>query len=68
MNKISISPWQRKPNHHPRYSVYDGRTPLGTVFESRGVFSAIDRDGNLVAASTSVQIAANALTAKALSS
>jgi hypothetical protein len=61
MTLIRISPWRSKPNRRPRYSVYDGREPLGTVFESRGVFSAIDADGNLVVASTSVQIAANAL-------
>ena len=61
MTKILISPWQRKPNHHPRFSVYSGQTRLGNVFESRGIFTAIDRDGNLVVASTAFQIAANAL-------
>jgi hypothetical protein len=60
MSKILISPWQRKPNH-PRYYVTDGREPLGTVFESRGIFTAIDRDGNLVAVSSTFQIATNAL-------
>ena len=61
MTKILISPWRCKPNHHPRYSFYDGRTPLGTVYESKGVFSAIDPDGRLVVGSTSLKIAVDAL-------
>jgi hypothetical protein len=64
MSLITISPWWRKPNR-PRFYVTSGREPLGTVFESRGVFTAIDPDGNLVTASTSVQAAADALTARA---
>jgi hypothetical protein len=54
----SSSTW-RKPNSQPRYYVSDGRTPLGTIFESKGVFTAVDADGNLVTASTSVQVVAN---------
>jgi hypothetical protein len=62
---ITIAPWRRKPGHHPRFSVYDGRERLGSIFESKGVFTAVTTDGNLVTASTSVQVAANALTARA---
>jgi hypothetical protein len=65
MSSITISPWRCKPNHHPRYSVYDGREPLGSIFESRGIFTAVDANGRLITASTSVQVAANALTARA---
>jgi hypothetical protein len=61
MSKILISPWQRKPGLNPRYSIYDGRTPLGTVFESKGVFSAVNPDGRLVAGSTSLTVAVDAL-------
>jgi hypothetical protein len=60
MSKISISPWHRKPNR-PRFYVTSGREPLGVIFEARGIFTAVDHDGNLVAASTAFQIAANAL-------
>jgi hypothetical protein len=59
MSKISISLWARKVNR-PRYYVY-GREPLGVIFEARGIFTAVDRDGRLVTASTAFQIAANAL-------
>jgi MT-A70 len=48
MSKLSISPWRRKLGHNPRYSVYDGREQLGSIFESEGVFTAVDADGNLV--------------------
>jgi hypothetical protein len=65
MHNILISPWRRKLGHSPRYSVYDGREHLGSIFESRHVFTAVTTDGNLVIASTSVQVAANALTARA---
>jgi hypothetical protein len=58
---ISISKWTRKFNR-PRYYVCDGREPVGIIFERRGIFTAIDTDGNLVIASTGLQIAANALT------
>jgi hypothetical protein len=61
MSQISISKWQRKRADRPRYYVTSGREPVGTIFESRGIFSAIDRDGNLVVASTAFQTAANAL-------
>jgi hypothetical protein len=60
MNKILVSPWWRKVNR-PRYYVSDGRAPLGTVYESKGVFAAIDPDGILVAASTNFQNAVSAL-------
>jgi hypothetical protein len=66
--KIAFSKWRHKLGHNPRFSVYDGRTPLGVIFETRGIFTAINPDGNLVAASTSVQAAANALTARGGSS
>lgn len=62
---ITIAPWRRKPRHHPRFSVYDGRERLGSVFESKGVFTAVTTTGDLVTVSTSVQVAANALTARA---
>jgi hypothetical protein len=65
MNKILISPWRRKPDHNPRYSVYNGREHLGLIFEHKGIFSAVDANGRLITASTSVQIAANVLTARA---
>jgi len=61
MSKIAISAWQRKSGHNPRYSVYDGLEPLGTVFESKGVFSAVDPDGRLVTGSTSLKIAVDSL-------
>jgi hypothetical protein len=60
MTKISISRRARKPNH-PQYYVTSGREPLGTVFESKGIFSAIDPDGRLVVGSTSLKNAVNAL-------
>jgi hypothetical protein len=62
---VTIAPWQRKPGHHRRFSVYDGREQLGLIFESKGVFTAVTASGDLVTASASVQIAANALTARA---
>jgi len=61
MQKIAFSKWRHKAGHNPRYSVYDGREPLGVIFEARGIFSAVDPNGRLVAASTAFQIAANAL-------
>jgi hypothetical protein len=64
MSSISISKWTRKRTDRPRYYISDGREPLGVIFETRGVFTAIDASGNLVIASTSVQIAADALTAR----
>jgi hypothetical protein len=64
---ITVAPWRRKRGHNPRYSVYDGRKPLGLIFESRGIFSAVTTDGNLVVASTSLRVAADALTAGASS-
>jgi hypothetical protein len=57
MSSISISPWRRKLGHNPRFSIYDGRERLGSIFESNGVFTAIDADGRLVIGSTSLQIA-----------
>jgi hypothetical protein len=62
---VTIERWRRKAGHSPRYSVYSGREHLGSVFESRGVFTAVTTNGDLVNASTSVQIAANALTTRA---
>jgi hypothetical protein len=62
---VRISRWARKRADHPRFYVTDGRTPTGVIFEARGIFSAVDHDGNLVAVSTSFQTAANALTARA---
>jgi hypothetical protein len=64
---ITIEQWRRKPGHHARFSVYDGQTCLGSIFESRGIFSAVTTNGDLVSASTSIQIAANALTTGASS-
>jgi hypothetical protein len=61
MTKLAISKWTRKRTDRPRYYIADGREPLGTVFESKGVFTAVDPHGNLVAASTAFQTAANAL-------
>jgi hypothetical protein len=64
---VTIERWRRKYGHNPRYSVYDGREHLGSVFESKGVFTAVTANGDLVAASTSVQAAADLLTARASS-
>jgi hypothetical protein len=64
MAKIAISRWARKPNH-PRFYVTDGREPLGLIFESRGIYTAVTTDGDLVIASRSIRIAADALTARA---
>jgi hypothetical protein len=61
MSKILVSAWRRKANHRPRYSVYSGRDRLGDIFESRGIYTAVDSSGNLIAASTAFQTAANAL-------
>jgi hypothetical protein len=61
MSSILISPWRRKPDHHPRYSVFDGRTYLGSVFEAQGQFSAINVGGDLIAIRQSLTDAANAL-------
>lgn len=61
MSSIVISPWRRKPDHYPRFSVYDGRTCLGSVFEARGQFSAINVSGDLIAIRQSLPDAANAL-------
>jgi hypothetical protein len=65
---ITFSKWRHKPGRNPRYSVYDGQNRLGDIFEARGIFSAVTADGNLIIASTSVEIAANALMATGLSS
>jgi hypothetical protein len=64
----TIAPWRRKRGHNARYSVFNDRTPVGTVFESKGVFTAVTTDGDLVTASTSIQIAADALTTREASS
>jgi hypothetical protein len=61
MTKISISKWRCKAGHNPRYSVYDGQNRLGSIFEARGIFSAVDSNGNLVAASTSLHNAVDSL-------
>jgi hypothetical protein len=61
MTKIHISPWQRKRADRPRYYVTSGREPLGTVYESKGVYAAIDPDGRLVAGSTSLKNAVDSL-------
>jgi hypothetical protein len=63
MSKISISPWRRKRGHNPRYSVYDGQTRLGDIFESAGIFTSVNASGDLIAASASIQAAANTLAA-----
>jgi hypothetical protein len=67
MSKILISAWHRKPNR-PRYYVSSGRAALGVIFEARGVFVAVTAAGDLIAASSALQIAANALATGASSS
>jgi hypothetical protein len=62
-----ISRWARRRADRPRYYVTAGRKPLGVIFEARGVYAAVDPNGNLVTASTSVLDAANALAAGASS-
>jgi hypothetical protein len=61
---VRLSRWARKRADRPRFYVTDGRAPLGVIFETRGVFSAVSHDGRLVGASTSVRAAANMLTAR----
>jgi hypothetical protein len=58
---LTFSKWRRKAGHNPRYSVYDGQNRLGSIFEARGIFSAVDPDGGLVAGSTSLKNAVDAL-------
>jgi hypothetical protein len=67
---LTFSKWRRKSGHNPKYSVYDGRSPLGTVFESGGVFTAVTATGDLTALSTSLKVAVDSLcpTTGALSS
>jgi hypothetical protein len=60
MSSISIRSWRRKPNR-ARYYITSGREPLGTIFEAKGVFSAIDPDRRLVTGSTSLKIAVDSL-------
>jgi hypothetical protein len=57
----SISRWTRKRADRPRYYVTSGREPLGTVFETRGIFTAVDPDGNLIAVSSSLRNAVDPL-------
>jgi hypothetical protein len=61
MSSISISRWTRKHTNRPRFYITDGREPLGTVYQSKGVFSAVDPDGRLIGAHESLTAAANAL-------
>jgi hypothetical protein len=61
MSSISISKWTRKRADRPRYYVTSGREPVGVIFETRDIFTAVDSNGRLVVASTSFQGAANAL-------
>jgi hypothetical protein len=56
----SISTWRRKPNH-PRFYIYDGRLPAGTVYESKGLFSAISPGGELIAVRENLKAAVDAL-------
>jgi hypothetical protein len=58
---LTISRWARKRADRPRFYVTNGRTPLGTVYESKGVFSAIDPNGRLVTGSTSLKVAVDSL-------
>jgi hypothetical protein len=58
---VRISRWARKRADHPRFYITDGRTPLGVIFETRGVFSAVDHDGRLIVGSTSLKIAVDSL-------
>jgi hypothetical protein len=59
-SSLSIRRWAGKPNR-PRYYVTDGREPVGTVFEARGQFSAINVSGDLIAIRQSLTDVANAL-------
>jgi hypothetical protein len=56
----SISTWRRKHNH-PRYYINDGRLPAGTIYESRGLFSAVSPDGRLVAVRKNLKAAVDTL-------
>jgi len=67
MSSITVAQWRRKLKH-PRYFVTSGREALGTIFESRGLFTAIDDKGCLVIASTSLRSAVDALVTTATSS
>jgi hypothetical protein len=45
-----------------RYSVYDGRVAIGAVFETRGIFTAVDASGVLIGAFETLPAAAAAIT------
>jgi hypothetical protein len=45
-----------------RFSVYDGRVAIGAVFESRGIFTAVDASGVLIGAFKTLPAAAAAIT------
>jgi hypothetical protein len=61
MMTITFLKWRHKPGHNPRYSVYDGQNRLGSIFEARGIFSAVDSNGRLIAGSNSLKNAVDAL-------
>jgi hypothetical protein len=61
MSQVSISRWQRKRADRPRYYITDGRESLGVVYQARGLFTAIDPDGHLIAARASLRDAVDAL-------
>lgn len=61
MSSITISPWQRKPGLNPRYSIYDGRQSVATIFESCGLFSVISTNGDLIGVRQSLREAVDAL-------
>jgi hypothetical protein len=58
---LTFSKWRHKTGHNPRYSVYDGQNRLGSIFEARGIFTAVDPSGNLIAGSSSLKVAVDSL-------
>jgi hypothetical protein len=61
MSFITIQKWTRKRSDRPRFYITDGREPAGTIFESKGVFSAVSPDGRLVAVRENLKAAVDAL-------
>jgi len=58
---MSVAQLDYERHARRRYSVYDGRIALGRVFETRGIFTAIDAAGNLLGAFASLPAAAAAI-------
>jgi hypothetical protein len=64
----SISLAWRTWRNSAKYSVSDGRTAIGAVFERRKIFTAVDANGRLIGAFLTLRAAARALPSVAGSS